>query len=433
MQMRDPLVFVATNDLVGHTRGRAVMPAAESSVLTSGVGWVPANLALTALGVISENDFGPWGDLRLLPDEAARYHLPASADKPGLTLYLADQVTPSGEPWGGCPRTFARTALEMLREEAGVEVVASFEHEFTMPMPYDTPPFSLDRLRAAEPMGTRLMERLEDLGLDPENWLPEYGANQFEVTLKPAPALTAADRAVVLRDTVREVAREFGSRASFSPLPDPDGSGNGVHVHLSLRRTDTGDPALYDADGPAGLSELGRRFAAGILNHAEGLLAVTAPSPISFLRLTPHRWSTGGVFLADRNREAMLRICPVVELSSTPREDQLHLEFRAADAAANPWMVLGVLIRAGLSGLRDEDCEPAVVHLEDMGEVDIESVPGLPESLPQALEALEADAEACSWFDPVLLSTYLQVKRAELQQVADLDERGRCEFVGSLY
>lgn len=432
--MKDPLVFVATNDLVGHTRGRAVTAAAESSVLTSGVGWVPANLALTAPGAISEkNVFGSTGDLRLLPDADARYDLPATEDTPGVRLYLADQVNLDGEPWGGCPRTFARTAVELLREEAGLEVTASFEHEFTMPMPYDTPPFSLERLRAAEPMGTRLMERLADLGLDPENWLPEYGANQFEVTLKPAPALTAADRAIVLRDTVRDLARQLGTRASFCPLPDPDGSGNGVHVHLSLRHVDSGAPALYDEHGPARLSELGRRFAAGILNHAEALLAVTAPSPISYLRLTPHRWSTGGVFLADRNREAMLRICPVVGLSSTPKSEQLHLEFRAADAVANPWMVLGALIRAGLSGLLDEGSEPAVVHREDMSDDDVASTPGLPTSLPQALKALEADDEARSWFDPVLLTTYLQVKWAELQQVADMGERERCEFVGSLY
>ena len=432
--MTDPLVFVATNDLVSHTRGRAVTAAAEPSVLKSGVGWVPANLALTATGAISEdNIFGSTGDLRLLPDDQARFDLPATDQASGLRMYLADQVTPDGEAWGGCPRTFLRGALDRLREEAGLEVTASFEHEFTMPMPFDTPPFSLERLRAAEPLGSRLMERLAGLGLDPENWLPEYGDNQFEVTLKPAPGLVAADRAVILRDTVRDLARELGTRASFSPLPDPNGSGNGVHVHISLRHIDSGEPALYDENGPARLSELGRKFAAGILNHAEALLAITAPSPISYLRLTPHRWSAGGVFLADRNREAMLRICPVVGLSSSPPSDQLHLEFRAADAVANPWMVLGALLHAGLSGLGDEHGAPAVVHPEDMSDEDVASTPGLPTSLAQALEALENDEDACGWFDPVLLTTYLQVKRAELQQVSNMDERERCEFVGSLY
>lgn len=409
------------------------MPEAVSSVLASGVGWVPANLALTGRGEIAANNqFGSSGDLRLMPDPQAEFELPKTATKPALRLYLADQVTPSGAPWGGCPRTFARQALDDLRREAGLEVVASFEHEFTMPVPYPTAPFSLERLRAVEPFGSLLMERLDTMGLQPENWLPECGDDQFEVTLRPAPALVAADRAVVLREAVRDLARGLGTRASFTPLPSPNGSGNGVHVHMSLRHTDSGEPALYDSGRPGGLSELGGRFAGGILRHAQALMAFTAPSPISYMRLTPHRWSTGGIFLADRNREAMLRICPIVSLSSSPPEEQFNLEFRAADAVANPWLLLGTLIRAGLSGLQDGGDLPRV-HLEDMTEKDLASTPSLPTSLPEALAALDDDTLVREWFDPVLLATYVLVKTEELEQVESMDDAERCDLVGRLY
>src|SRR3982074_3536502 len=91
-------------------------------------------------------------------------------------------------------------------------------------------------------------------------------------------------------------------RATFAPLLDPASAGNGVHIHLSLA-DGGGRPVLYDAARPGFLREIGERFAAGILAHADALSALTAPSPVSAMRLTPHRWSVGAVILAHANRE----------------------------------------------------------------------------------------------------------------------------------
>src|SRR5262249_30218092 len=152
---------------------------------------------------------------------------------------------------------------------------------------------------------------------------------------------------------------------------DPEWPGNGVHIHLSLLDVD-GRALLYDPQRPAQLSELGGRFAAGILRHARALTALTAPSPVSAARLVPHRLSVGGVCLAERNREALLRIPPVVTLGGVEPASQLRLEYRAADAAANPYLALGALVRAGLEGLRQELQPPPVLrddpsHLDDAG------------------------------------------------------------------
>ncbi|MDI3404082.1 type I glutamate--ammonia ligase [Streptomyces cavernicola] len=422
-------VFVATCDLSGQVRGRAVPHTDEEDVLRTGTGWVPANLGITSFGPIAPGTaFGSTGDLRLLPDEATRTDIPADPDagKPGLRLYLADQTRLDGEPWACCPRTFLRTALDELRETTGLSVTASFEHEFTLEGLPATRPFSLQRLRAAEPFGSDLLALLDAAGLRPENWLPEYGDDQFEITLRPADALTAADRAVLLRELVRDLAGRRGLRAGFAPLPDPAGSGNGVHIHLSLQDAD-GRPVLHDPARPGSLSAPGARFAAGILRHARALTAWTAPSPTSYLRLTPHRWSVGGVFLAERNREALLRICPTSRLGGGEQGRQFNLEYRAADATANPWLALGVLVRAGLAGLSGSaaDYPQPVVWPENADESELADVPALPGTLPEALQALEADKVACSWFDPDLLTTHLAVRHHELDRLDGLDDAAR--------
>ncbi|MGV9774953.1 glutamine synthetase family protein [Streptosporangium sp. NPDC003464] len=423
-----PTVYAATCDLAAQLRGRAVPASREEALLRSGTGWVPADLAITGFGSIADNVFGSAGDLRLMPDPATRVDIPADGDLPGTRLYLADQTLPDGTPWECCPRGFLAAAVEEFRAELGVTVIASFEHEFTLAGLPPSPPFSFERYRTAEPFGSDLVTLLEQAGLAPETWLPEYGEAQHEITLSPAEALVAADRAVLLRELVRDLARRRGLRACFAPLPDPAGSGNGVHIHLSFRDAD-GDPVLYDPSRPGGLSELGTRLSAGIIRHAPALTAVTAASPVSFLRLTPHRWSAGGAFLAERNREAMLRICP----GTGPDAGAQHnLEYRAADATANPWLALGVLLRAGLEGVRRGYPEP-VVWPETATEEELSGVPPLPRTQEEALNELEKDDVVSGFFAPDLLTTYLAVKRAELAALAGQDDTERCRRIADVH
>lgn len=428
-----PLTFIATNDLAAQTRGRSVPSQATESVLRRGVGWVPANLALTSFGAIAENNvFGATGDLRLIPDPQSRIEIPASHDQPALQVFLADQTSPEGNPWLCCPRTFARQALRDFTEKTGLEIIASFEHEFAMPGAEPSAPFSLRRFRDAEPFGTELIELLETVGLEPETWLPEYGAEQFEITLEPAEALVAADRAVLLREMVRDLAARHDKKVTFAPLRDPEGSGNGVHIHFSFRSTATGEPVLFDPEAPAGLSETGAAFAAGILRHARALVAVTACSPSSYLRLSPHRWSVGGIFLGQHHREALLRICPTSSVGSGDRAQQFNLEFRAADATSNPWLAVGALVRAGLEGI-SKGYSPEKIWPESVTEEELSGVPMLPGGVEEALEAFTADEVVQSWFHPDLARTYVDVKSAELAATANMSAAEICQKVADVY
>jgi glutamine synthetase len=434
------LLALVCCDLGAIVRGRSVFASELAHHLEAGVGWVPANHALTPLGPVAEpNPFGSTGDLRLLPDGDTRVRVEAGPGASALELVLCDIVGTDGEPWECCPRRFLRSAVRELEDELGARLRASFEHEFQLLGGPDGEPalaFSLDAQRRAEPFASALMGALAEAGVEPERFFPEYAPAQFEVPLAPAEGVASADRSVVFREVVREVARRAGLRATFVPLLDPEQAGNGVHIHLGLLDAE-GESLLYDAARPACLSELGARFAAGILRHAGALSALTAASPVSAARLQPHRWSAGAVCLAQRNREALLRIPPLLGLGSAEPAAQLHLEYRGADASANPYLALGAIIRAGLAGVREQLAAPPILDrdpaLLDAQESARYGVGALPASLEDALAALAGDATARAWLTPLLYDAYLSIKRAELDAAADEDLEETCRRYAAIY
>ena len=393
---------------------------------------MPADLALTTFGdIASPNPFGSLGDLRLLPVDSARITLPARQGRPATELVLATTVEPDGTPWACCPRTALVAAVAAL-EASGVRMVASFEQEFSLAGLGDdaagAPPFSIEAHRLAEPFGSELVDRLADAGLEPETWLPEYGQGQYEITLRPTDPVSAADRAILVRALVRDLAVAHGLRASFAPLGRPDGIGNGTHIHLSLWDP-SGRPITIVQDGSE-LSATTGSFVAGIVEHAPALIAWTAPSVISSLRLAPHRWSAAAAFVGRQNREAMLRLCPLITLAGGDPGTSANVEYRAADATANPWLALAAIIRAGLDGLERSLPSPPIVDREletiDQAERERLGIGSLPLDMESTLVALEADGAAASWFAPDLLATHLAIRRTELAILAVASAEERC-------
>jgi glutamine synthetase len=428
----EELVAFLHSDLSGLNRGRSVPLSELESRLKTGVGWVPADQALTPFGPIAEpNPWGSAGDLRLLPDKDTEARVDLWEEVSPLHFFLCDAANTDGSPWDACPRTLLKNALTRLEHEAGLRLVASFEQEFLLLGPTEPGPgFSFEAQRLVEPFGPLAVAALRQAGLEPETFLPEYGPGQFEIPCAPADGLAAADRAAAMREIVREVARGLGYRASFAPMADPEGVGNGVHVHMSFVDPD-GRPATYDPGRPGGLSLAAARFAAGILEHLPALCAFTAPSVISYLRLRPHHWSAGFGTLSERDREATIRIPALVELAGSDPARQFNLEFRAADAAACPHLALAVLVLAGLRGLLEELPEPTLVQ-GDLSELHEEErdrlgVRPLPDSLDEALEALQSDAVVRSWFSKDLWDCYLSVKRTEISLVEGAQPKEACE------
>jgi glutamine synthetase len=434
----EELVALVCCDLGAIVRGRSVSAGELERHLEAGVGWVPANLALTPLGSLAEpNPFGSVGDLRLLPDPETRMRVEGDGVHSALELLLCDIVGLDGSPWECCPRGFLRRTLAELESRLGARVLASFEHEFQL---LETAPpalaFSLEAQRRSEPFAAKVMAALTQAGVEPERFFPEYAPHQFEIPLAPALGIDSADRSVVFREVVRELARRHGLRASFVPLLDPEQAGNGVHIHLNLIDGD-GRSLFYDEASPACLSEVGSQFAAGIIRHARALSAITAPSPVSGARLQPHRWSAGAVCLAQGNREALLRIPPLVTLGGGEPERQLHLEYRAADAAANPHLALGAVLRAGISGIIEKlpappilDRDPAELAPEDAQRFGVGALPG---TLEEALKALELDDGVRRWFTGLLYDAYVSVKQSEARASDGIELEELCRRYAATY
>jgi glutamine synthetase len=435
---RQRLVMICCSDIAGQVRGKG-FPAGElESRRRFGVGWTPTNVMINCFGRIPATPFGALGDLMLVSDAATETVLDFGDGMPVEHFLLGDILTLDGRPWECCLRCTLRRTLEALEQEAGLRLYASFEHEFHLFGATTRPgaSYALSALRGVEPFIGDFLGALDSAGLEPDTFLPEYGPQQFEVTVRPAFGIEAADRAVRLREICRAVARRHGLQASFAPLVSYGVVGNGVHIHFSLTDRE-GKPVTYDPGGPGGLSAAAGSFAAGILRHSRALCAVTAPSVPSYERLKPHSWSAYYANLGLRDREALLRICPVPEISDVDPAPRYNLEYRAADAAASPYLQLAMLVWAGLEGMRDRLAVPTITDvdsgtLSDQRRAEL-GILDLPRSLGEALETLEADSKAMGWLGPVLSNAYLMHKRGEIGMVEGMDVAEMCQLYAQAY
>lgn len=436
----DPLVNLVVVDYAGIARSRGVPRSLfEESGGTRTCGWVPANMSLTTYDIIADpNPWGSAGDLRLKPDPEARYACWPEGAKTPLDIVMADIVELDGTPWTCCPRSFLKAALAEFKAETGCGFLASFEQEFQILGASWEPAssFGLTALRRADPFGPEVSAALRQAGIPLEMFVAEYGRDQFELTTPPTDGLVAADRAVVIREVVRETARLHGWRASFAPKTQISGVGNGVHVHFSFTGPN-GEAAAHDAAGPGRMSALAGSFVAGVLRHLPAIIAFTTASPVSGLRLKPHNWSSSYTWLGEKDREATLRICPTVTMGGRDPARQYNIEFRAADATASPHLVLAVLIRAGLEGLRAGlppptlfSGDPEALSPEDRAK---HGLVRLPDTLERALTCLAADGTVQSWFSPEALETYVGMKRMEMRLCDGMSDDELCRRYAGVY
>jgi glutamine synthetase len=254
---------------------------------------------------------------------------------------------------------------------------------------------------------------------------PEYAAGQFEVSVAAGDPVRAADVAVLTRETIRTVSEQYGLRASFTPKFAPDGVGNGGHVHLSLW---DGDRNLCaGGDRRFGLTETAEAFGAGILSRLPALLAIGAPSVVSYLRLEPHHWA--GVYRAWglENREAPLRL---VQGPAGQRDRAANFEVKCFDLTANPYLVVAALLFAGLAGVDEQASLPEPV---DVDPGTLPSASRLPQSLGEAVAAFEADDVLPKAFGPELATTLMDVRRGEIDRLGDLPPAELCAVMRYLH
>lgn len=427
-------------DTSGILRGKASSLANLAGNMAAGIGLTRAMVAMNCLDQLQPLEgMGAVGEIRLVPDAESFVRVPYA---PRTASLMCDMIDLDGRPWGPCARSALRRLLDRAAAD-GYTLIASFEHEFSLmkPVPdggmapFDRALcFSSQAMNEAADFVDSLAEALEAQSLGLEQYYPELGHGQHELSVAPLPALRAADACLRVRDTIRAVAHRHGLVASLAPKPFPDQAGNGAHVHLSMWDASGGRNLFYDQDDPHRLSPLAYQFIAGLMDHLPGLVALTCPSVNSYRRLRPSAWSSAFTVWGPDNREGAVRVASVFagrEASSA------NIELKCVDNTCNPHLALAGILAAGLDGVR-RGLEPPPATLVDPAllsedERRARGIRRLPDSLPAALAALEADDVLKEAMGPDLLRAFLAVKRSEAAFFQELDAESECRVHAERY
>ncbi len=417
------LVRVAYCDNANLIRAKAVPLHALAGAAQYGIGFSVAQQALPMMSdtVLPATGLTPAGETWLVPDPSTFTPLPYS---PGTAMVLGDFQTDDNQPWEHCPRSCLKRIVAQAAEQ-GIEVQAAFEPEFYLLRPAaggfepvdDTNFAATAAFDQSHALLLELVETLDAMGLQVGMIHPESGPGQFEVSIHHADPIGAADRHVLLREGLRGVATRHGLGVSFAAKPFPERVGSGCHLHLSLWKN--GQVLLHDGSDPLGLTAAGYAWIGGLLEHLQGLCALTIPSVNSYQRLRPHHWAGAYTCYGRDNREAAVRVI-------TPRRgpESMNLELKTVDGSANPYIALAGVIAAGLDGLRRHlhpgepiDGDPGLLSDEERTRRHIAPVPT---TLEIALAALARDTVLLEALGAPLALSYMAVRRGEWDALKDL-------------
>ena len=260
-----------------------------------------------------------------------------------------------------------------------------------------------------------------DAGIEINYHHPEVAASgQFEIEPQLGEVVHMADATMMIKYIIHNTALKYGKSATFMPKPIAGEAGSGMHVHMLLLKD--GVPVFSDDDGYAHLSQTAHYFMGGLLKHIASLCALTNPSTNSFKRLVPGFEAPVTVGYATSNRSAVIRI-PAYAKSP----DKRRFELRNPDATCNPYFCYAAILMAGLDGIKNKidphenGWGPYDVNLYHLSDEEKAKLKHLPTSLPEALDALEADHDyltAGGVFPVELITNFIKTKREECRAMA---------------
>ena len=253
-----------------------------------------------------------------------------------------------------------------------------------------------------------MMQTMIDCGLRVEAQHHEVATGgQAEIDLRFDELVKMADKMMMYKYIVKNVAAKHGKTATFMPKPLFSDNGSGMHTHISLWKG--GDP-LFAGAGYAGLSEIALYATGGLLKHAAALCAFAAPTTNSYKRLVPGFEAPVNLAYSQRNRSAAVRI-PMY----SPSPKTKRLEFRCPDPSCNPYLAFSAILMAVIDGIQNkiDPGEPLDKDIYDLKPEEMVDVPTTPGSLEEALAALRTDHEFLlrgDVFTPDVIDTWIWYK-----------------------
>jgi glutamine synthetase len=275
------------------------------------------------------------------------------------------------------------------------------------------PAYGMGRLVELADYIADLHDALAAQGVEVQQIHPEYATGQFECSLGPGDPVAAADSVVLVRETIRALTNAYGMRPSFAPMLVPGGVGNGGHLHVSLWRD--AQNLMSSGDGRYGLTAEGESFLTAVLARLPALVTVGAPTVASYMRLVPSHWAGAYQCWGRENREAAVRL---ITGSVGDQGRVANAEVKCFDSAANPYLAVGAVLAAGLTGgyagsalPQEVTVDPAALSDEKRARMGAQR---LPEQLSEAIEHFSKAEFLAEAMGPSLFDAFLAVRRAEL-------------------
>jgi glutamine synthetase len=374
--------------------------------------------AIDQTGIVTGDAVGVVGDQRIRIDLGA---LRILGD--GLCWAPGAFFNQDGSPDPYCGRG-ALSRIEARLSDAGIAAVVGHEMEFVLVGPDGSElpsrmwaQYGLAGVLEFEGFVRDVTDAATNSGLTIEQFHPEYGRNQFEISLSPQSPVAAADALVLMRIIVGRVARRYGMRVSLSPVPFAGGVGSGSHQHFSMTRE--GVPQFSGGSGAAGMTPDGESAVAGLvagLSEAQGILC---GSVLSGIRTQPGHWSGAYVCWGTENREAALRF-----VAAPGNPHGANVEVKVVDPSANPYLATAAILGLALNGIEHKltlgpeiTVDPA--SLTD-AERDSSGIVLLAPDQSRALDALDQSSLLRGILGDEIVDAVVAVRRYEYRNYGDL-------------
>jgi len=357
-------------------------------------------------------------DMYLYPDLDTWVVFPwVSEDR--IARLICDIYKVDGTPFSGDPRFILRKVLKEAQEMGFTSMNIGPEPEFflfktdekgnpTTELNDQGGYFDLAPMDMGENCRRDIVLTLEEMGFEIEASHHEVAPGQHEIDFKYANAIKAADQIQTFKLVVKTIARVHGLHATFMPKPLFGTNGSGMHCHISLFNGN--ENVFYDEADPLGLSETARYFMAGIMKHSRAMAAITNPTVNSYKRLVPGYEAPCYIAWSASNRSPMIRIPASRGLST-------RVELRNPDPSANPYLVLAVVLKAGLDGIRNKTVLPPStdrnIYIMSEKERIEDNIVSLPNDLREALDELIQSDVICDALGDHALTHFYELKEIE--------------------
>jgi glutamine synthetase len=405
----------------GLTQAKTVPIRRTNTFADPGLGASPSwhAFAIDQTGIAFTDEVGVVGDQRVRIDLSA---LRIVGD--GLAWAPAAFFEQDGTPVAMCARgTLSR--IEAALDEAGIEAAIGHEIEFLLVGPDGGrlpaalwAQYGLAGVLEHEAFVRDVNAAATAAGVGIEQFHPEYGANQFEISLSPLAPVAAADQLALTRLIIGRSARRHGLRVSLSPAPFAGSVGSGAHQHFSL--TSSEGRLFSDGTSPAGIMPAGESAVAGVIDGLPQAQGILCGSIVSGLRMRPGNWAGAYACWGTENREAAVRF--VKGGPGSPRGG--NVEVKVVDPSANPYLASAAILGLALDGIKRQAALPPETTIDPAKLSDSErtraGIARLPEAQVEAITALDKSELLRSLLGDPVIDMVVAVRRLEHERYGTL-------------